>query len=124
MSMTQTTKPESRINWSQVRPGMTVRAYDGTPIEVTAIRHTVRLLDLGRGWVRTVQVSGWYGWSGDSRYTEACFQLPERSTHLLRDDAKAKAARFWASVDDDAAIMRSAHSYSTRLLELDTCIRI
>ena len=122
LSMTQT--ESSRIEYSQVRPGMTVQTYSGRPIEVTEVRHVVRKLGEGRGWTATVELSGWLrDWSG-GQYVEHCYQLPNRSTRVERDAADAKHARFWASVDDDAAMHRTIHDYSRRFVMLDLNIRI
>jgi hypothetical protein len=119
--MTTTQATTERIEFGRVRPGMVVTTYSGRPIEVTAVRHVVRKLGEGRGWTATVVLSGWF----QGRYVDACYQLPDRRTDLLRDDAQAKAARFWASVDDDdAAMMRTTHDYSGRLVTLNTNIRL
>lgn len=123
MSMTQT--QGTRIDYATVRPGMTVTTYSGRPIRVTAVRHVVRLLSEGRGWKSTVVLSGWLERArAPFEYVEHCYQLPERRTELLHDDPKVKHARFWASVDDDAAMRRTTHDYSARLIELNTNIRI
>lgn len=116
MTNTETT----RITYGAVRPGMVVRTYSGQPIEVTEVRHLTRDLGEGRGWTATVELSGRCA----GRYVEHCFQLPDRRTDLVRDDAAAKAARFWASVDDDAAMMRTTHTYSRRYVTLHTSIRL
>lgn len=114
-----------RIEYAAVRPGMTVTTYSGRPIRVTAVRHVTRLLGEGRGWTRTVVLSGWLERArAPFEYVEHCYQLPERRTEVLRDDVDAKTRRFWASVDDDAAMRRTTHSYSPRLVQLDTNIRV
>ena len=119
------TQARTRITYAEVRPGMTVTTYSGQPIQVTEVRHLVRLLGEGRGWTRTVELTGWLERArAPFDYVEHCYQLPERRTELIDDDAEAKKRRFWASVDDDAAIMRTTHDYSRRLVELDLNIRI
>lgn len=114
--MTQTQTP--RIDYAAVRPGMTVQTYSGAPIEVTAVRHLVRRLGEGRGWTRTVALSGWFG----GRYVENCYQLPERRTGVLHVDHGAMNLRTLDTYD--AVLARRTHSYSTRYLTLDLNIRI
>lgn len=122
MGMTQT-QTTTRTEYATVRPGMTVTTYSGEPIEVTAVRFVLRLLDMDRGWTPTVVLSGRVGWwAGDMRHVENCYQLPHGRTRLIDD--KGAQNRFWVTIDDDAAMHRTAHNYSTRYVELDTNIRI
>lgn len=116
--MTQTTRTE----YAKVRSGMTVTTYSGQPIRVTAARHVVRLI-AGRA-VPAVGLSGWAERAqAPFEYIEYCYQLPHRRTELLADTGTKR--RFWATFDmDDAAMHRTAHSYSPRYLELDLNIRI
>lgn len=112
-----------RIDYAAVRPGMTVTTYSGRPIVITAARHVVRNLNEGRGWQLVIVLSGWAERAcAPFEYVERCYQLPGRRTHVLNVDHRVMNTRVLDSYDDVMA--RRTHSYSPRLIELNTNIRV
>lgn len=106
----------TRIDYSAVRPGMTVDTYSyDHAIEVTAVRHVVRLID--DRILPAVDLSGWIvDRFGARRFADHCYQLPNRRTHLLSDAGRPDVF--------DRVGVRALHSYSPRFVELDLNIRI
>lgn len=113
----------TRIDYAAVHPGMTVTTYSGRPIGVTEVRHLTLLLGEGRGWTRTVELTGWLERArAPFQYVEHCYQLPERRAEVLKIDFKVGNRRLIDSYDD--VLTRTNHSYSRRYVELITNIRV
>ena len=108
----------TRIDYSAVRPGMTVTTYSHDhAIEVTAVRHVVRIVD--NRILPAVDLSGWIvDRFSARRFADHCYQLPGHRTYLLDDDAPERV------YVRDAVMVRNLHSYSDRFVGLDLNIRI